>query len=229
MVKVLLIDDDVELVELLQEYLEQDGFNITAVHNGVDGLAHAMSGEYAIAVLDVMMPRMQGMETLRQLRARSQMPVLMLTAKGDDADRILGLELGADDYVSKPCTPRELSARIRAILRRTSQAQTSADGTTQLVVGRLSMWPEQRRVQWDGQPVALTSTEFNLLEVLARRAGHTVTKQDLSEKGLFRPLARFDRNVDVHMSSLRHKLGTLSDGRSCIQTVHRQGYVLVKD
>lgn len=227
MAKVLLIDDDVELVEMLKEYLEQDGFEVAAVHNGADGLAQAAGGEFAIAVLDVMMPRMQGMETLRQLRTRSQMPVLMLTAKGDDADRILGLELGADDYVSKPCTPRELSARIRAILRRTQQL--ASGDSNQFVVGRLAMWPEQRRVLWDGNAVALTSTEFNLLEVLVRQAGHTVSKQDLSEKALFRPLARFDRNVDVHMSSLRHKLGTLADGRSCIQTVHRQGYVLVKD
>jgi DNA-binding response OmpR family regulator len=229
MPNVLLIDDDVELVDMLKEYLEQDGYEVTAVHNGADGLLAASGGQYAIAVLDVMMPRMQGMETLRQLRARSQMPVLMLTAKGDDADRILGLELGADDYVSKPCTPRELSARIRAILRRTQQSMNVDSGASQMVVGRLSLWPEQRRVQWDGKPVALTSTEFNLLEVLARQAGHTVSKQDLSEKGLSRPLARFDRNIDVHMSSLRHKLGTLADGRSCIQTVHRQGYVLVKD
>lgn len=229
MPKVLLVDDDIELVDMLKEYLEQDGFEVTAVYNGADALALAAGGQYAIAVLDVMMPRMQGMDTLRQLRARSQMPVLMLTARGDDADRILGLELGADDYVSKPCTPRELSARIRAILRRTQQQAPANDGLTQLQVGRLSMWPEQRRAQWDGKPVALTSTEFNLLEVLARNAGHTVSKQDLSEKGLFRPLARFDRNVDVHMSSLRQKLGTLTDGRSCIQTVHRQGYMLVKD
>jgi DNA-binding response OmpR family regulator len=229
MAKVLLIDDDIELVEMLKEYLEQDGFEVTAVYNGADGPALAAGGQYAIAVLDVMMPRMNGMDTLRQLRVRSQMPVLMLTAKGDDADRILGLELGADDYVSKPCTPRELSARIRAILRRTQQQATAADGATQLLVGRLSMWPEQRRAQWDSKAVTLTSTEFNLLEVLARNAGHTVSKQELSEKGLFRPLARFDRNVDVHMSSLRQKLGTLADGRSCIQTVHRQGYVLVKD
>lgn len=229
MTKVLLVDDDVELVDMLKEYLEQEGYEVTAVHNGVDGLANASSGQFAIAVLDVMMPRLQGMDTLRQLRQRSQMPVLMLTAKGDDADRILGLELGADDYVSKPCTPRELSARIRAILRRTQQTPAAAEGASQIVIGKLTMWPEQRRVHWDGNAVALTSTEFNLLEVLARRAGHTVSKQELSEKGLFRPLARFDRNVDVHMSSLRHKLGTLSDGRSCIQTVHRQGYVLVKD
>lgn len=229
MTKVLLVDDDVELVDMLKEYLEQEGYEVTAVHNGADGLAHATSGQFAIAVLDVMMPRLQGMETLRQLRTRSQMPVLMLTAKGDDADRILGLELGADDYVSKPCTPRELSARLRAILRRTQQAPAAAEGASQMVIGKLAMWPEQRRVHWDGNAVALTSTEFNLLEVLARHAGHTVSKQELSEKGLFRPLARFDRNVDVHMSSLRHKLGTLSDGRSCIQTVHRQGYVLVKD
>lgn len=227
MAKVLLIDDDVELVEMLKEYLEQDGFEVGAAYDGESGLAEARSGQYMIAVLDVMMPRMNGVETLRRLRMHSHMPVLMLTAKGDDTDRILGLELGADDYVPKPCTPRELSARIRAILRRTQAMQDAAP--TQLTAGALCMWPEQRRAEWSGTSLELTSTEFNLLEVLLRNAGKPVSKSELSEKGLGRPLSRFDRNIDVHLSSLRHKLGTLKDGRSCIQTVYRQGYQFIKE
>ena len=232
MPKVLLIDDDVELVALLKEYLEQEEYEVTAVHNGEDGVAAALAGDYAIAVLDVMMPRMNGVETLRRIRMKSNMPVLMLTAKGDDTDRIVGLELGADDYVPKPCTPRELSARIRAILRRTQGAETARDNPasgTDLSVGGLSMWPAQRRAQWQGQPLELTSTEFNLLEVLAKNAGRPVSKKELSEQALGRPLARFDRSIDVHLSAIRHKLGNLPDGRSCIQTVRRLGYQLIKD
>lgn len=231
MTRVLLIDDDVELLDMLSEYLRQEGFDAVTAHDGEKGVAEALSGSYAIAVLDVMMPRMNGLETLRRIRARSQMPVLMLTARGDDTDRIVGLELGADDYVPKPCTPRELTARIRAILRRTSVAQTTPDAvaTTALTVNALTMWPEQRRVEWAGSPVELTSTEFNLLEVLVRNAGRPVSKSELSEKGLGRTMTRFDRNIDVHLSSLRHKLGTLSDGRSCIQTVYRLGYQFIKE
>jgi DNA-binding response OmpR family regulator len=171
---------------------------------------------------------MNGIETLRRIRAASRIPVLMLTGRGDDADRILGLELGADDYVTKPCTPRELTARVRAILRRTQGAGSEGPGIT-LTVGKLTMLPEQRRATWDGNALDLTSTEFNLLEVLARNAGRPVSKNDLSEQGLGRPLARFDRNIDVHLSSLRHKLGTLSDGRSCLQTVYRLGYQLIRE
>jgi DNA-binding response OmpR family regulator len=229
MVRVLLIDDDIELVEMLKEYLEQDGFAVHAVHDGQQGLAAALTGGFDIAVLDVMMPKVDGVDTLRRLRRESRMPVLMLTAKGDDTDRILGLELGADDYVPKPCSPRELCARLRAILRRTHAEAMEEKPAAYLAAGELEMWPEQRRAQWAGTPVELTSTEFNLLEVLLRHAGRTVSKNELSEKALGRPLARFDRNVDVHMSSLRHKLGATTDGRSCIQTVHRQGYLLVKE
>jgi two-component system OmpR family response regulator len=226
--QVLLIDDDTELVGMFSEYLEQEGFRVNCAHDGEAGAREALSGHYAIAVLDVMMPRMNGIETLRRIRAASRIPVLMLTGRGDDADRILGLELGADDYVTKPCTPRELTARVRAILRRTQNTSNDGPGIT-LTVGKLSMMPEQRRATWDGQPLELTSTEFNLLEVLARNAGRPVSKNDLSEQGLGRPLARFDRNIDVHLSSLRHKLGTLSDGRSCLQTVYRLGYQLIRE
>jgi two-component system OmpR family response regulator len=153
----------------------------------------------------------------------------MLTARGDNADRIAGLELGADDYVTKPCTPRELVARIRAILRRT--LPESADGRTEgsLTSGALTMWPEQRRAQWLGKPLALTSTEFSLLELLLRRAGHSVSKNALSEHALGRPIARHDRSIDVHLSSIRRKLGSLADGRSRIQAVHRQDHLLVKE
>ena len=232
MPKVLLIDDDVELVALLKEYLEQEEYEVTAVHNGEDGVAAALTGAYAIAVLDVMMPRMNGVETLRRIRMQSALPVLMLTAKGDDTDRIVGLELGADDYVPKPCTPRELSARIRAILRRTQGSEGTRDSApsgTPLTAGELAMWPTQRRAEWKGAPLELTSTEYNLLEALARNAGRPVSKSELSEQALGRPLARFDRSIDVHLSAIRHKLGNLPDGRSCIQTVRRLGYQFIKE
>lgn len=227
MTAVLLVDDDVELAEMLGDYLAQEGFTVSTVHDGESGVAEALTGNYAIAVLDVMMPRLSGIEALRRIRAASTMPVLMLTARGDDMDRIVGLELGADDYVPKPCLPRELSARLRAILRRSGQS--GEPGNAALVFGALCVRPEQRRVEWAGVAVELTSTEYGLVEVLARHAGRPVSKGDLSEQALGRPLARFDRSVDVHLSSIRHKLGTLADGRSCIQTVYRQGYQLIRE
>ncbi|MGZ8251384.1 MAG: response regulator [Methylophilaceae bacterium] len=226
MSKVLLIDDDVELVGMLREYLEQEGFETTVAYDGEAGAMCAFSEPFDIVVLDTMMPKLNGIETLRRIRASSKLPVIMLTAKGDDADRIVGLELGADDYVPKPCTPRELVARIRAILRRT-QASTNGNQPVQISVGELSMWPEQRRVEWAGTPLDLTSTEFNLLEVLVRHAGHVVSKNDLSLQALGRPMARFDRSIDVHLSSIRQKLGGFADGHHCIQTVYRMGYQLV--
>lgn len=228
MTQILLVDDDIELVNMLKEYLEQEGFEVTAVHNGEEGASAALSGRYAIAVLDVMMPVMNGVEALRRIRAESAMPVLMLTAKGDDMDRILGLELGADDYVPKPCTPRELTARIRAILRRAETPDTAGQPTV-LTLGALTMWPEQRRAEWESRNLELTSSEYSLLLVLARNAGRPVSKSDLSEQALGRPLARFDRSIDVHLSSIRHKIGTLPGGRSCIQTVHRLDYQFIKE
>ncbi len=227
--QVLLIDDDIELVAMFREYLEQEGFAVGCAHDGQAGVREALGGKYGIAVLDVMMPRMNGIEALRRIREKSRMPVLMLTGRGDDTDRILGLELGADDYVTKPCTPRELTARIRAILRRTNPPPEDNTSTTPITVGALTIVPSQRRATWDGAPLALTSTEFNLLEILARHAGRPVSKNELSEQGLGRPMARFDRNIDVHMSSLRQKLGSFSDGRSCLQTVYRLGYQLLSE
>ena len=228
MSKLLLVDDDLELNKLLSTYLTQEGFEVTAVMDGASAVKEASLHEYALIVLDVMMPGMNGIEALSRIRMNSSVPVLMLTARGDDIDRIMGLEMGADDYVPKPCLPRELVARIRAILRRTAPAGNAANNEP-LHVGELSLWPEKRLATWQGQALELTSTEFSLLLVLAQQAGKVVSKNDLSEIGIGRPLTRYDRSIDVHMSSIRHKLGNLPDGRSCIQTVRGVGYQLIRD
>jgi two-component system, OmpR family, response regulator len=229
MTRILLIDDDSQLVALLSEYLTRDGFAVTTAGDGARGAAEALSGTYAIVVLDVMMPRMNGLDVLRAIRRESTLPVLMLTARGDDADCVTGLELGADDYVTKPCTPRELAARLRAILRRTTPGSAPGRSASPLTCGALTMWPEQRRAEWLGEPLILTSTEFSVLELLLRNAGRPVSRADLSEHALGRPIARHDRSIDVHVSSVRRKLGSLSDGRSRIQAIHRQGYQFLKD
>jgi DNA-binding response OmpR family regulator len=229
MSNILLIDDDAKLTTLLRDYLQADGFSVRVENEAAGGIAAALSGDYAIVVLDVMMPQINGIEVLRRIRQQSTLPVLMLTARGDDVDRITGLELGADDYVPKPCTPRELVARIRAILRRAQSAEQPETSLSVIVSGNLRMWPAQRRAEWLGEPLKLTSTEFNLLEVLLRHAGRPVSKNELSERALSRPLARHDRNIDVHVSSIRRKLGALSDGRAPIQAVHRLGYQLLKE
>jgi DNA-binding response OmpR family regulator len=220
---VLLADDDIELSGMLAEYLEREGFAVTAVHDGESAARLAAGGAYQIVVLDVMMPRIDGVEALRRIRQASRVPVIMLTARGDDVDRIIGLELGADDYVAKPCTPRELAARLRAILRR---MQPHEENAGPLTVSGLALWPEKRRVEWQGRPIELTSMEFNLLEVLMRNAGRVVSKKDLSEQALGRPLARFERSVDVHLSSIRQKLG---DAAALIRTVRGQGYHLARE
>ena len=229
MATVLLVDDDVELVSMLREYLEQEGFDVATAHDGEAGVHAALDGEQDIVVLDVMMPRLNGIEALRRIRAQSRVPGLLLTAKGDDVDRVVGLELGADDYVPKPCTPRELVARLRAILRRTRSADSAEAASGPVLAGPLSMWPERRSAEWAGMPLDLTSTEFNLLEVLARNAGRVVSKSALSESGLGRPLARFDRSIDVHVSSIRQKLPAREDGQSWIRTVRGVGYQLVRE
>jgi DNA-binding response OmpR family regulator len=221
--QVLLADDDAELSGMLTEYLEREGFSVTAVHDGESAARLAVDGRFDIVVLDVMMPRVDGVEALRRIRQAARVPVLMLTARGDDVDRIVGLELGADDYVTKPCTPRELAARLRAILRR---VQARPENAAPLCAGGLTLSPQKRRVEWRGRSIELTSMEFNVLEVLMRNAGRVVTKKELSEQALGRPLARYDRSVDVHMSSIRHKLG---DAAALIRTVRGMGYHLAKD
>jgi two-component system OmpR family response regulator len=225
--KILLIDDDVELTSMLKEFLVHEGFDVSVANDGVTGAQYVLLNQYHLVVLDVMMPQLNGIDTLKLIRKSSQIPVIMLTAKGDEADRFFGLELGADDYVPKPCTPRELTARIRAILRRTQSTNDQLPVT--LEVGALRIRPEQRIAEWDNHLLNLTSVEYNLLEVLARNAGRIVSKETLSLLGLGRPLVKFDRSVDVHLSSIRQKVNEFSDGRNIIQTVYRMGYQLVKD
>jgi two-component system OmpR family response regulator len=228
MPRVLLIDDDVELCEMLADYLVAEGFEVEAVHDGIEGAQRAAAGDSDVIVLDVMLPRINGLEVLRRIRHDNQVPVLMLTAKGDDVDRIVGLELGADDYLPKPCNPRELVARLRAILRRAATAPGAAAQPEVVQVGELSLRPAERIAEWRGEAMELTSTEFNVLEVLMHNAGRVVSKAELSEQALGRPLSRYDRSIDMHVSNLRQKLGVLDDGRSPIQTVRGQGYQLVK-
>jgi two-component system, OmpR family, response regulator len=225
--RILLIDDDVDLLDMLKTYLEREKFAVTTANVATEGVAAALSTDHDLAVLDVMMPQMSGIEALRRIRLTSLIPVLMLTAKGDDADCVLGLELGADDYVPKPCAPRELVARIRAILRRTRVVGGAEEAPAVIGSGLVKVFPRQRRAECGGKHLDLTSTEFNLLEALVRHAGRPVSKRVLSEQALARPLARFDRTIDVHVSSMRRKLGTTPDGRSWIQTVVRHGYQLL--
>lgn len=228
MANVLIIDDDVELAELFQDYLQQEDFVVETVFTGQEGLDAALDGQFDLIILDMMLPDIKGTDILLKIRQKSLIPVLMFTAKGDDIDRIIGLESGADDYVPKPCTPRELVARIRAILRRTEH-KTQQNNEHCLEVGPLQLWATQRKASWFNEELDLTSTEFNLLEVLARQAGQVVSKNELSERALGRPLARFDRSIDVHLSSIRQKLGKQSEGHHYIQTIRGQGYQLIKE
>ncbi|MBA4707016.1 MULTISPECIES: response regulator transcription factor [Aquitalea] len=226
--RILLVDDDIELADMLGSYLERESCLVQKVSDGTSAVVQALSGQFDLMVLDVMMPGLSGVEVLRRVREHSMLPVLMLTARGDDTDRVLGLELGADDYVPKPCTPRELLARIRAILRRTGNQVQPAQENDVLREGPLTMWPGERRAQWADETLELTSTEYSLLELLVRHAGQPVGKDVLSKQALGRPLARFDRSVDVHMSSIRQKLSRVAPGRICIQTVVRRGYQFIK-
>lgn len=221
MTPILLIDDDRELCELLRTYLQGNGFDVSLAHDGETGARLVATGNFQAIVLDIMLPGQDGLATLRQIRQSSAMPVLMLTARGDDIDRIVGLELGADDYLPKPCNPRELVARLRAVLRRT---QTSLPGNSELSVGALILRPGARQAIWYDTELALTSTEFDLLQMLASHAGQPVSKATLSEQVLGRPLGRYDRSLDVHVSKLRRKLAEAGHQDEPLQTLRGQGY-----
>ena len=222
--RILLIDDDTELSAMVAEYLAVEGFETSVVHNGEEGVAAALSGQFNAVILDVMMPRMSGIEVLRRVRQSSQIPVIMLTAKGDDIDRVIGLEMGADDYVPKPYYPRELLARLRAILRRAPEpAAATPPRPDQLSIGTLRLWPLQRRVEQGGEALELTASEFNLLEILMRAGEEVASKEQLSQQALGRHHEAYDRSVDVHMSNLRQKLG--GSGVE-IETVRGIGYRL---
>ena len=214
---------------MLQEYLQAEGFSVDTAHDGEAALAKAAAGGFDLIVLDVMMPGKNGFDVLRELRAHVLTPVLMLTARGDDIDSVLGLELGADDYLAKPCNPRVLSARIRAVLRRSEprSQEGESDAAEILQVGDLTLNTGARSVRSRERPVELTSTEFGVLEALLREAGHVVSKSNLSERALGRRLASFDRSLDMHVSNLRRKLGTLPDGEERIKTIRGAGYQYV--
>jgi two-component system OmpR family response regulator len=229
MTRILLVDDHVELCEMLAEYLGPEGFEVDLVHDGEDGARQAAAGHYDAVVLDVMLPRLNGFDALRRIRADSRVPVLMLTAKGDAVDRIVGLEMGADDYLPKPCNPRELVARLRAILRRTGSAGDGRQRKETLRVGDVELRASARIVLRGGRKLELTSTEYNILEVLLREAGRVVSKADLSEQALGRKLAHYDRSIDMHLSKLRRKLGAAADGRPLIETVRSMGYQFTRD
>jgi len=220
--KILLADDDEELCQLLRDFLGREGFAVDVAHDGDTAYQRAVDGDYDALVLDVMLPRRSGLDLLKELRRDHDLPVLMLTALGEDIDRILGLELGADDYVPKPCNPREIAARLRAILRRT---RGDSERLNDVTVGPVALRAASRSVSLRGEPVTLTGTEFNILAILLREAGHVVSKETLSQDVLGRPLGPFDRSIDVHISKLRRKLGTAADGESLIGTVHRGGYL----
>ena len=225
---VLVIDDDVGLCELVAEYLEPEGYKVEAVHNGEAGVERALSGEHSLAVLDFMLPGINGFEVLRRIRARSRLPVVMLTARGDDADRIVGLEIGADDYLPKPFNPRELVARINAVLRRARPAddqEVSKETFGRLVVGDVEMDTGTRVVRRAGETVELTVVEYDLLEMLLRAPGLVVTREALVKSVLHRSLSPFDRSIDMHVSHLRKKLGHRVQGVERIKTVRGVGYI----
>jgi two-component system response regulator CpxR len=228
MARVLLADDDAELCKLLKAFLVAEGFEVEMVHDGASALDQATSSEYDLIILDVMMPYRNGLEVLRLLRARKLTPVLMLTARGEDVDSIVGLELGADDYLAKPCNPRVLLARMRAILRRSEPAPGSSNGVPEVLkAGDVMLQLAERSVQLGSERVAMTTTEFSVLEALVRDAGRVVPKTDLSERALGRPLGPFDRSLDMHVSNLRRKLGDYPGGKERIKTVRGTGYLYV--
>ncbi len=221
MSKILLIDDDEELCELVAEYLTVEDFTVEAVHDGESGLQNAVSDKFDLVILDVMLPKMNGFDVLRQIRRTSNIPVLMLTARGDDTERIVGLEIGADDYLPKPFNPRELVARIRAILRRTETEQIP---NSKLQVDDIEVSISARSAKKDGEDLNLTAVEFDLLVALLKNAGKIVNKEELSETVLDRKLSPFDRSLDMHISNLRKKLGTRADDER-IKTIRSVGYI----
>jgi DNA-binding response OmpR family regulator len=226
--RLLIIDDDHGLVNLLKRFLEGEGFHVDAAYDQASGLNAALSDDHELIILDVMLPGGTGFELLKKLRVQSSVPVLLLTARGEAVDRILGLEIGADDYLAKPFDPRELVARIRAIFRRTRETAPVARSEQDevLSVGEIKMSLGTRTVTCSNTPVDLTSVEFNVLELLLRHAGNVVTREQIAEVALGRPLNIFDRSVDVHVSRLRKKLGAYSGTDELIRPIRGTGYFL---
>lgn len=220
----LLVEDDARLAAFTREYLEGHGVAVVVVGDGARGQAEALSGRYDVVLLDLMLPAKDGLEVCREVRARSDVPIIVLTARGEEADRVMGLELGADDYLPKPFSPRELLARIRAVTRRAKGRAGPPQG--QVRVGGLVIDPAARTVALDGQQVHLTGYEFDLLEALARRAGRVLTREQLMELARGNAEEAFDRSIDVHVSRLRQKLGDDPKRPRLIKTVRGSGYLL---
>jgi len=227
--RILIIDDDVELCDLLKDYLGPEGFDISTAHSSDAGLNLVFNEEFSLVVLDVMLPGLNGFEVLRRIREGSRIPVIMLTARGDDVDRIVGLEMGADDYLAKPFNPRELVARIRAVQRRTeSFSVPSREAESAPVLfhdGNIVLDPSNRRVTVDNVDLQLTSVEFSLLHEFLKNKGRVISRDELAEHVLDRKLSVFDRSIDVHVSSLRKKLGTGAQNQERIKSVRGVGYL----
>jgi DNA-binding response OmpR family regulator len=225
--RILIIDDDTELCALVARFLTSEGFAVDRAADGREGIEQSLSGSHALIMLDVMMPDLGGFDVLRRIRARSRTPVLMLTARGDTHDRVLGLELGADDYLPKPYDPSELAARIRAILRR-SESSPRSTAVVPLVVDDIELTASTRVVTRDGKPLELTAVEFDLLEALMSSAGTVVKREDLVRTVLGREFSPYDRSIDTHVCNLRKKIGSLKDGTERIKGIRAAGYLYAK-
>lgn len=227
---ILLVDDDTELCELLAEYLENDQFQVSSCHDGYSALeVLQQEHQFNAVVLDIMMPRINGLEVLQAIRAQHNIPVIMLTGRGGDIDRIVGLEMGADDYLGKPCIPRELAARLRAVLRRGQFNFNTDTPAISLKLHGIELNRALRQVKIHDQPLDLTGAEFNVLALLMQSAGHIVSKKELTEKVLQRKLVAYDRSIDVHVSRLRHKLAEALQGKILIKTIRGSGYQMVAE
>ncbi len=227
MARILLVDDDLDLSQMLGQLLELEGFNLTLAHDGQQGLTLATEQEFDLILLDVMLPKLNGFEVLKSLRSQKQTPVLMLTAKGDEIDRVIGLEIGADDYLPKPFNDRELIARIKAILRRAQIVNQETRDNTIETFGDLTLDVARQEAHCKEQLLLLTGTEFSLLYQLASQTGELVLKDDLSEKVLGKRLMPFDRSLDMHISNLRKKLPERDDGRPRVKTMRGKGYIWI--
>ena len=225
MSRILLIDDDLGLSELLGQLLELEGFTLTLAYDGKQGLDLALTTDFDLILLDVMLPKLNGFEVLRALRQHKQTPVLMLTARGDEIDRVVGLEIGADDYLPKPFNDRELIARIRAIIRRAHLTAQEIHAAPAQEFGDLRLDPSRQEAYCNEQLIILTGTEFTLLHTLALRAGELMNKEELNEIVLGKKLMPFDRSLDMHLSNLRKKLPERSDGRPRVKTIRGKGYI----
>ncbi|WP_241617932.1 response regulator transcription factor [Rosenbergiella epipactidis] len=222
--KILLVEDDQELGQMLSQYLAGEGMNTDVITHGKRALEVINQAHYDAMILDIMLPDISGIEVLRQVRQHHRLPIIMLTAKGENIDRVIGLEMGADDYMPKPCYPRELIARLRSVMRRFEEIPVAPSDNQPLILKDLELNPAMRSVTWQQQPIDLTASEFNLLELLLVAGDRVVSKDELSEKALGRTREAYDRSVDVHISNIRQKIAKTTQDQIFIETVRSIGY-----